>query len=1024
MTVPGVVGAPPHNREVPLYAPATPLIGRRDDLDRLRRALDLTGGGGIVLLSGDAGIGKSRLLAAAAHAVAEEGVLVVAGYCVGLAGAAPAYLPFADLVGELAAAEPDAVAQVAAAHPALGRLLPGLGAEASTAPDVPPDPARMAAAVHACLEAVARRRPLLAVVEDVHWADNSSRDLLSVLFTRGFSAPVGLVASYRSDDLHRRHPLYETLGVWARLPRVTRFELGALPDDDMRTLVAGLAGAPGDPAVVADVVERAEGNAFFAEELVAGGATVSGDLGRVLWLRVDSLGEDARAVVRTMAVAGRSVSADLLGAVTDWDPGALDAALREALDRQLVVRADADLAFRHALLAETSYDDLLPAERTRLHAAYAAALLSRPDLGTDADLARHSHAAGDDEVAVAAAVRAGQEAMRVGGPADGLAHYERALGWLAADDPDRDRITELAAGAATASGNTLRAFLLIKDRIEHPGASQTAQQRAGLLALLALKARILDSPFDALGTTAEALELLPADAPPHLQCRVRLARLQALVDDYRYAESLALTDEITRLAEVYELPRVGTEARAILGRVIEAEKDTAAMGAHLEAVRAELTGLDDPVLIRVCHNLAGVYHRGGDLRRARAMLAEGREVAERRHRPWAPWATECRLLEGVYSFELGDWERAARLLDLPVAMVSDVSQALIAAGGLVLRVARGESISETELSMLGRWWPYDGLVTLLTCVGGVESLAASGDPLGAARLLNAGIDTLDRLWGTDYQGVVRLTAVGVGGIASPIATTPGPSASTAGPSATTAVPEPAVPEIVSLLAPLVGRAAGRVAQSDHYVGAESRAWALRLAADWCRLLRRLGAGAGPTAATALAEARALAPAAEDEVAAWRAAQAAMAAYGHGYETARCRARLAEALAAAGDLAGAATEAAAARSVAEALGARALLAELDALTRGSSSGLDTETAPGAGTADGPSTGGVTRAASPLTARELEVLALLALGRTNGQIGKELFISTKTASVHVSNILAKLGAQTRGAAAAEGARRGLL
>ena len=1053
VTVAAVRAAPTDNRRVPLYAPSTPLVGRRDDLARLRGVLGLPDRGGIALLAGDAGIGKSRLLAAVAQELAEQGCLVVAGYCVGLGGAAPAYLPFTDLIGEVAAAEPDLVAGVASAHPALARLLPEQPPAAPdvlatpAAPDVPPDPARMAAAVHACLEAVARRRPLLAVVEDVHWADNSSRDLLSVLFTRGFAGPVGLVASYRSDDLHRRHPLHETLGAWARLPRVGRHNVGALPEADMRALVASLADAPRDPAVVADVVARADGNAFFAEELVAGGATVTGDLGRVLWLRVESLGEDARTAVRTMAVGGRQVAAELLGAVTDLSPAALDAALREAMDRQLVVRLDGDFAFRHALLAETSYDDLLPAERTRLHAAYAAALLARPDLGSAADLARHAWAAGERDAAIEAAVRAGQEAMEVGGPADGLAHYERALSWMGVDHPERDAVTEAASGAASAAGNTLRAFALLKDRIDHPGQDQGPQRRAGLLALLALKARVLDAPFDALGATAEAIALLPAEAPPRLQCRVRLARLQALVDDLRYAESVALADEISQLAEAHELPRVATEARAILGRVIEAEKDTAAMGAHLEAVRAELAGTDDAVLVRVCHNLAGVYHRGGDLVRARELLAEGRAVAERRQRPWAPWATECRLLEAVYSFELGEWQRAQALLTIPPT-VTELSQAMLSSAALVLRVARGEEVTEAELGALGRWWPYDGLVAHLTCVGGVEALATAGDPAGAVRLLLAGTDVLDRLWGSSYQAIVRLTAAAAGACAGAGADLDGPARA----------------HVVEVLAPLVLRARERVARGDHYVGAESLAWAARLEADWARLLRRWGVAAqtGASGAQASGEEACGAEAEADEVAAWRRAVARMGEYGHVYETARSRARLAEALLARaepGDDVEAGAEWRAAHADALRLGAGNLLGEL-----GRSVGSAGE-APSPGVADGATKAAATPAASAtpdapatpdaaaapatpeaagapkptggakaddapgpgeahLTPRELEVLRRLALGHTNGQIGRELYISTKTASVHVSNILAKLGTPTRGAAAAEGARRGLV
>ncbi len=218
---------------------------------------------------------------------------------------------------------------------------------------------------------------MLLVVEDVHWADDSSRDLLTLLFTRGFAGRVSVVASYRSDDLHRRHPLRATLAHWSRLGALHRIELDPLSDDAVRELVRGVqpqgSGAgPGGAAggglseeQVRTVVERAEGNAFFAEELLAasvlGRTGVAEDLSRLLLVRFDQLGAPGQHVVRLASASGRQVTHALLASVAGLGDRELDEGLRDAVEHHILVPTESGgYAFRHALLAETIYDDLLP----------------------------------------------------------------------------------------------------------------------------------------------------------------------------------------------------------------------------------------------------------------------------------------------------------------------------------------------------------------------------------------------------------------------------------------------------------------------------------------------------------------------------------------------------------------------------------------------------------------------------------------------------------------------------------------
>src|SRR4051794_2323534 len=272
---------------------ARPLVGRADELDRLAGlvgldgALDGAGGPGsaAVLLAGDAGVGKTRLLAALRdRAVAAEGRgivgdcldlggtplahppfheavgavaaewRVIVGHCLDFGDTALPYLPFSEAFGRLVGEAPGLAASLVESHPAVARLMPrrrmlagdrgGAGADRDDGDGTRMDRGELFEAVHAALERLADAAPLLLIVEDAHWADQSTRELLSFLFSRRFAGPVSIVTSYRSDDLHRRHPLRTTAAEWARLPGVTRLQLRPLDDTDVRALVAQLHPAP------------------------------------------------------------------------------------------------------------------------------------------------------------------------------------------------------------------------------------------------------------------------------------------------------------------------------------------------------------------------------------------------------------------------------------------------------------------------------------------------------------------------------------------------------------------------------------------------------------------------------------------------------------------------------------------------------------------------------------------------------------------------------------------------------------
>ncbi|MDV3221306.1 helix-turn-helix transcriptional regulator [Intrasporangium sp.] len=974
------------------------LVGRDADLARLAGAVGLVGSsdgsrGGVAVLSGDAGIGKSRLLMQLTSDASQAGWRTVTGHCVGQAGSALAYLPFVELIGLLDSMAPDVVTQVLGSHPSLARLLPRRDGDTAGLTDSAKEasPGLVAESVHALLTALGADRPTLVVIEDVHWADHSSRDLLTLLLTRAFATPVGLVASYRSDDLHRQHPLHETIAVWDRIPHVTHVDLQRLTDDAVDELVGSIEGIPTDTRTVREITRRAEGNPFFAEELAASAAAgqqVSGGLSRVLRARIERLDETAQGVVRAVSLkGGRFIGHELLARVVDLPEAELEAALAQAVEHHVLeTKWPPAYTFRHALLGETAADGMLPGERLRLHKAYAAVLAECPHLAPASELARHAAASGDLPAAVAASRAAAESAMEVGGPQDALFHLEQALSWIEDDDPERDEVTIRAAEAATAAGDILRAVRLLKDSITHPGPRQRPEMRAELLARYATLSRMLDLPVDGLGLTTEAVGLLPDEDSPR-RVLVLIAHVQQLVDAGDHVDAVRTGDEVMAMAERLGLRGALLEIRTVLTRVIEAQQDLDAVEAYLRGLLDDVRGSDNPIQLRLTHQLAAVAHRRGDLRSALAHYDEGTRIARRLHQEWAPWGLDCRLLSALTAYEIGDWDSVAGRLDLATKLTPQPARALFEAAGLCVPVGRGEQVPPSRLSALREWWYVDGLAVVLTVMPGIDLLGQAGDVGGMLEIASDAAAGLDKVWGK-YHASVRLTALLAGQVASLAAHTDRELRVRA-----LQTIEELQDRADQLIAKVVRKSKGdEWDPTDVDVlrdsSTETWAWAKRLRAERLRLAWTLGEEIPP---------------ADVMVHAWREAVEAFDRLGHVHEAARSRVRLAAALHAAGADVESREVAAAARDVAERLRARPLLVELDALSPRAPLGAT---------------------AIELTPRELEVLSLVARGLSNGQIGKQLYISTKTVSVHVSNLLSKLGASGRTEAAAIARERALV
>ncbi len=424
-------------------------VGRAEELARvgglLQRAAD--GEPRVQLIGGEAGIGKTRLVEQLATAASRQGMRVLRGGCVPLGEEG---LPFAPVLPDL---------------PWSGEAARGAVAGGSQG--------RLFELLLGVVERLATSAPLLLVMEDLHWADRSTRDLVAFLAASMRAGRVLLVCTFRSDELHRLHPLRGLLAELARNRRVERLELARFTRAELVEQLAGLLGRDPPARLVEDVYARSEGNPFFTEELVLAGAGTGPrglppSLREVLLTRVVRLGPDTQRLLGVAAAAGAGVTQPVLAAVVGMGEAALLDGLREAVDQQVLVPEPGGdgYAFRHALVAEAVAGELLPGERVRLHAALATALEAGLGAGEApamraAHLAHHWSGAGDQPRALAASIRAAAAAEQVYAFAEAQLQLERVLSlWDrvpdAAERAGMDRVAVLSrcAEAAYAAGDT------------------------------------------------------------------------------------------------------------------------------------------------------------------------------------------------------------------------------------------------------------------------------------------------------------------------------------------------------------------------------------------------------------------------------------------------------------------------------------------------------------------------------------------------------------------------------------------
>ncbi len=971
------------------------LVGRVGELSRLEAVVDACHRGerAVLFLGGEAGIGKTRLVTELAERARARGTEVLEGGCLDLDVGGVPYAPLVEALTDLVGRLGRSVAQEALGPDA--RHL-GLAVAAEDAhPNELEGQTATLQAVQRVLERLGRRRPVVLVIEDAHWADRSTRDLIAYLVATGSPSPLGLIVTYRRDDVTRGHPLRSFVAELERRPHVGHLVLQPLGRADATALLAALMGRALDPVMVEAIYQRAEGNPFFLEELARAGATGPGEVppivSDVLAARVEQLSASSQLVLRAAAVGGRRVGHDRLAAVVTLDEPTLAEALREARAANLIT-ADPETrryAFRHALLHEAVYAEVLPGERRRYHTMYAEQLVtewaaSNADPGIEglAELAHHWRAAGRTEEALVATVDAAMAAQAGYAMPEAHRFYELALElWdPAAVAPaglalTRSDVLAHTADAASRTGAFARAVDLITTAIGELDAS-TDPTVAGLLrerrGWFLWRAGRED---DALAEYRQAVRLVPAEPPSAARARVLAAYADALERSGAPGDARRHAEDAIGIASLVGATLDEGHARHTLGLALEAEGDIDGAIAELHRARlvAERNGDVADVAGTYVHLWRALAEQGRPDDMVRLAI-DAAEVCRAAEMEVAALLLDC--LAAGFLHQLGRWSEAEERLAVDDAnvwglpeVVSQVVRGLVA----VERGALEEASEHLETARCLGAQIHDGRINGLLYRGLAELALWQGRTDEASAAVRMGLG----LTGDDEMRA-RLCSLGLRAAAD--------VADQRRAELGMWDPPSDADELAASLARLDRRALARGAPP----ASEVRAAVATGDAEWARLLGRPDPGRWAEAVQRWEHLGFPAPAA---YARWRWAAAVLA-----------QGRRGEAI----------PMWSAAREAAAKLGAGSLRRAIEADAARAAIPLVAE-------GEEPEVGPTVPFG--LTARELEVLSLVAAGRTNRQIGAELFISEKTASVHVSRILAKLGARTRAQAAGMAGQLGL-
>lgn len=944
-----------------------PLVGRERELLLLRGLVADAAAGrpGAVLLAGAAGVGKSRLVRALHDGLEEGRVLHV--QCVDLGEPGLPLLAVTDLARALGDGE--LLAELADGVPDEARRLRTYDALAT----------RLAAAGRT-------HGPVLVVLEDLQWLDAASADFLRFLLTRAATERIAVVATLRTDGLAARPRTRRLVGELGRLEHVRRVDLAPLTAAEVSALLGHVGGAEPEPHMAEEVFRRTGGNPFFvqalAEELDATGRldAVPTGLADLLVGRLEPLPDAAREVVRAAAGSAGTVPDSVLRAVLGRPDVEVDEALRAAVQAGLLVPDGAGYRFAHDLLRTAIHDDLLPGGRARLHADYADVLASAG--APPGEVAHHHALAGNRPHALVWSMRAADDALLATAPEAALHHLQDVLdawpdvtGAEALTGTTPGRVAVRAAAAAGLAGEPARSVELARLAVELTDGAGDAVGAVQARAELVRQLIALDRTSELLVPAEQAAALAAAegvDAGTAALAEVMLAR--SLLSSRDTVAARPVAERALDRARAAAVPSLEVDALTTLAFLDEVDGDVARAAEQLGA--AALLARQHGELaaeLRAHYTLASLHYYGGDVAGALPVLRSGLARAAEAGVRWSDPGVEMRVLEVIALYVGGDLDASLAAAAVPDRRRPDAAAARLAAVGCYAAVARGRDDAASRLARLEESWEVDPQVAL---VGGgceVERLTWAGEPVAAVAVAQRALEHLDAVVGERMYGGLWLAALALAALADHAAAcrlqrdeAGAAAAETAGASWTARAEQLVV--------------GGRGRPGD--LGPEGRAWHARSVAEAARLRG--------------------VPAVEE----WQVALDAFA-YGHEPELARCRWRLAESRLAEGDRDTARSLLEAAAESAARMGARPLQDAIDATQRRTGLGR-----PARGTT------------AVLTGREREVLVLVAEGLTNREIGRRLHISEKTASVHLSNVMAKLNASSRTEAVTVAHRRGLI
>ncbi|MEV4246885.1 AAA family ATPase [Streptosporangium canum] len=952
-------------------------VGREAELAGLTEAFEQArnNAAAAVLLGGEAGVGKTRLIGCFAERAAGDGAHVLIGGCVELSAEGLAYAPFTaairQLVRECGAEEVAALLPDGAARD-LARLLPEFG-EPSGDAETDTARARLFEQILNLLERLAERRPVILVIEDIHWADRSSRDLIAFLSRNLRTAPVLMILTYRSDDLHRQHPLRPVLAELGRLEGVLRLDLPRLTQDEVAAQMAGILGTTPEFAQVGKVFQRSEGIPLFVEALVECGVECSfpESLHDLTIRSVEQLPDETQRMLRIAAAGGIRVGHDLLSAVSRLSDVDLEDALRPAIASNVLQVTDGRAyAFRHSLIREAVHDELLPGEHVRLHARFA------EEIGRDRtlvppgraaiEIAHHWYSARDDLWALVSAWEAAGKAAKTFAYNEKLQLLERVLTlWCKVPDAaerigaDHTTVLEQASEAAHACGEIERGIRFVKAALEELD-EETAPARVAELVVRRAQFKMSKRKPGALDDLRYAERLVPQPGPERALVLSKLGSFLAFSGEV--AEGTALTEEALRIAREHgdECLEADLLLNLALGHSITGCLDeTIAVNSTAQAI-GERVG-SGRIILRAMSNNVDALNNMGRSAEAVELALEGEQLARKygRYRISGTFMANNRA-EALEA--LGRFAEAAKVAEQALTMDPTLrTRHHLRRIRADVAAARGETdVVRSVLAEVDGFGSHEEFTQELAANArlkmGLHLL--SGEPLAALEVAEEVVRTA-RIMSKPMLGW-RILALLSG-----------------------------VCEATETFAP-------------------ERAAALRAQVE--------EAGAAMTADSPVAEAYRLCLNRDHD-----AAATAWERLGRPFPRAKSLLQAGRVAAGAGDREGATVRLRTAYPIALALSAQPLVTEIESLARRVGVALTEETAPSASPLPAAPSSSLP---PPLTPREQEVLRLVTQGRSNRDIAAELFISAKTVSVHVSNILGKLGVSTRGEAAAAAHRLALI